>query len=79
MPEPVEAHEFTPSGFYVYDLGHLLEGKIERYKLAASIGGQCNLLTKDKFGNRFSFLCSYDTISVIPFPHCNLTQCVGMG
>ena len=71
-------HEFITSGFYVYDLVALLEGKIERYRLAASIGGQCNLLSKSKFGNRFSFLSSYDKITVIPFPHVNLIECVGM-
>lgn len=37
------------------------------------------MLTKDKFGNRFSFLISYDILAVIPFPHCNLTQFIGMG
>ena len=71
-------HEFTSSGFYVYDLVSLLEGKIERYRLASSIGGQCNLLSKSKFGNRFSFLSSYDKITVLPFPHVNLVECIGM-
>jgi hypothetical protein len=29
----------SPSGFYVYDVPSLLEGKVERYKIAAAIGG----------------------------------------
>ena len=79
QPEPVKNHVFTSSGFYCYDLEALLKGKVEKYKLAASIGGQCSLLSKSKFGNRFSFLNSYDSLIVIPFPHVNLIECVGMG
>lgn len=70
---------FTPSGLFCYDLEALLEGKIEKYKLATPIGGQCCLLSQSKFGNRFSFLNSYDELVVIPFPHVNLVECVGMG
>ena len=60
QPEPIKNHVFTPSGFFCYDLEALLDGKIERYKLADIIGGQCCLLSKSRFGNRFSFLNSYD-------------------
>ena len=78
-PQPVENHEYTNSGFFVFDLHPLLEGKIEKYKMATSIGGQCSIVNKDKFGNRFAFLHSYDYLNVIPFPHVNLIECVGMG
>ena len=37
--EPIKNHEFTPSGFFCYDMEALLEGKIEKYKLATNIGG----------------------------------------
>ena len=47
--------------------------------MSSTIGGQCSLVSKNKFGNRFSFLQSYNNIVVIPFPHLNLVECVGMG
>ena len=78
-PEAIENHSFTNSGFFVYDLQPLLEGKIEKYKMTNSIGGQCSLINKSKFGNRFSFLQSYDYLNVMPFPHVNLIECIGMG
>ena len=77
--EPIKNHEFTPSGLFCYNLEALLEGKIEKYKLATNIGGQFCMLSKSKFGNRFSFLKSYDELVVIPFMHVNQIECVGMG
>ena len=71
QPEPIKNHTFLPSGFYCFDLEALLDGKIEKYNLGSSIGGQCCLLSKSKFGNRFSYLSSYDELVVIPFPHIN--------
>ena len=65
-------------GFYVYDCHRLREGKVERYKLAPAIGGQSNIISKSLFGQRFAFIQSLDTIAVIPFPHLNLIQCIGM-
>lgn len=47
--------------------------------MASAIGGQCSLVSKNKFGNNISFLESYNNIVVIPFPHLNLIECVGMG
>ena len=46
----------SSSGFFVYDLQRLCDGKIDQYKLASAIGGQCNLINKSRFGDRFSFL-----------------------
>ena len=37
------------------------------------------MIDNSKFGNRLSFLQSYDSIVMIPFPHFNLMDCVGMG
>ena len=69
----------SPSGLYVMDLQRLFEGKVERYKLATTIGGYANALDDSKFSDRFSFISSFDSISVIPFPHMNVLNCVGMG
>lgn len=78
-PEPYEDHEFTSSGLYVYDLFRLIEGIIEKYKLSATIGGKSSLVNKSNFGNRFSFLINYNEMAVVPFPHVNQIECIGMG
>ena len=74
-----DANYFSESGFYVYDLQQMLDGTLRRYRLGSAIGGQCSLINKSKFSNRFSFLQSYDNIVVIPFPHLNLINFIGMG
>ena len=67
------------SGFYAIDLAKLLEGKVEKYKVSKAIGGVCSFVDNSKFSDRFSFIKDYNTISVIPFPHLNLINCIGMG
>ena len=74
-----DRYALTPSGFYVYDLEQLFKGKIEKYKLASAIGGRCNIISQSRFGDKLSFIQSYNSIVVIPFPHLNLMRCVGMG
>ena len=69
----------SSSGFFVYDLTQLFEGKVEKYKLASAIGGVSNLFDNSKFSERFSFIQNFDSIAVIPFPHLNVINCVGMG
>jgi hypothetical protein len=75
----MEQFSFTRSGFYVYDLAQMFRGKLEFYRLARSIAGQSSLLNDSKFGNRFCFLQSFLEIAVIPYPHVNLIDCIGMG
>lgn len=79
VPEPYEQHEFTSSGLYVYDLFRLIEGKLEKYKLSSCISGKSSLVNKSNFGNRFSFLQNYNEMAVVPFPHVNQIECIGMG
>ena len=69
----------NPSGFYVYNTDQLLQGRVQKYKLASTVGGQCSMLDSSKFGDRVSLIQSYDHIIMIPFPHLNLLNCVGMG
>ena len=71
-------HYFTQSGFFVYDLKEMQKGKIQKIRLQSAIGGQQSLINSSKFSNRLSFLQSYDNIAVIPFPHLNLINFVGM-
>ena len=73
-----EVIEQSSSGFYVFDLLQLLRGKIEKYKLNYGIGGYCSHIDKSKFGSRYSFIQSYENIVVLPLPHLNLINCVGM-
>ena len=57
----------------------LFDGKSTKYKLASTVGGFANLLDDSKFGDRISFIQSFDNIVMIPFPHLNQLSCVGMG
>ena len=56
-----------------------MNGKVDRYKLAATVGGQANIIDDSKFGDRFTFIQSFDNIVMIPFPHLNILNCIGMG
>ena len=58
-PEPLKNFTFSSSGFYVFDIPQLFRGILEFYKLESSIGGQSSLVSKSKFGNRFTFLMSF--------------------
>lgn len=73
-----EYTEQSPSGFFVFDLLQLLRGKIEKYKLNYGIGGYCSHIDKSKFGSRYSYIQSYENIVVLPLPHLNVINCVGM-
>jgi len=66
------------SGLYVYDIAKLLQGRIEKYKIAKAIGGICNHVDNSMFSDRFSFVQDYNNIVVVPFPHLNHVNCVGM-
>ena len=77
--EKQENFKFESSGLYVYDLAALCKGMIKSYRLAPSTAGQSSLVSKSKFGNRLCFLQSYNNIMVIPFPHVNLIELIGMG
>ena len=78
-PQKPVNFKFSGSGFYVYDIEKLLEGRVEKYKLAPAMGGVCNFIDNSKFSDRFSFIENYNSIAVVPFPHLNLINCVGMG
>ena len=43
------------------------------------MGGQANIIDDSKFGDRFTFIQSFDNIVMIPFPHLNILNCIGMG
>lgn len=57
----------------------LLDGRVEKYKLAPAIGGICNHLDNSIFSARLSFLQNYDTILMLPHPHLNIINFIGMG
>ncbi len=43
------------------------------------MGGVCSSLDNSKFSDRFSYVQNYDFISIVPFAHLNLINCIGMG
>ena len=49
-----------------------------RYKLASGIGGCCTVVESSKFSEQMSMIADYKTVAVIPFPHLNKINCVGM-
>ena len=70
---------YNTSGLFVFDVDAMFTGSIQKYKLLSTVGGQCNLIDNSKFANSFSIIQSFDNIIMIPFPHLNLMNCVGMG
>jgi hypothetical protein len=72
-------HANLNPGFYIYDVNQLFQGRLEFYRLSSAIGGVCNQIDNSAFSDRFSFMKDYNSLTVIPFPHLNLINFVGMG
>ena len=73
-----EVSVYDRAGFYIVDLHRLVKGKVEKYKLLNAIGGFCNCIDRSIFSSRLSILQSFDQLTVVPFPHLNLIDFVGM-
>ena len=56
----------------------LFKGVVDKYKLAKAIGGVCCHLENSLFSDRLSFVSNYNTITVLPYPHQNIINVVGM-
>ena len=55
-----------------------MEGKVLKYKIFSTVGGQADLINKSLFSNRFTFVKNFNKLFIIPFPHVNLVDCIGM-
>ena len=56
----------------------MFEGRIEKYKLASGIGGLSTLIDHNQYSDRLSFIQSFHNLVVIPLPHLNIVNCIGM-
>lgn len=79
IPKKTKVPGYSQSGLYVFDIAKLLKGSISKYKISTAIGGVCSSLDNSKFSDRFSYIENFNHISIIPFPHVNLINCIGMG
>lgn len=70
--------DYSAAGFYFIDINRLLKGKLERHKMSSAIGGASNFIDTSTFSDRFAFVQNYSQITVIPFPHCNMIELIGM-
>ena len=78
-PTLVPDHSYKSSGLYVYDVSQLIAGRVECYKLYSSVVGASRLLDASRFSSRVAFLSDFSNIQIIPYPHENITNFVGMG
>lgn len=74
----VPNHRYKSAGFYVYDCSQMMSGKLEAYRLYSSVVGVNTLMDNSRFSERFSFLSDFNHILVIPFPHMNTLNFIGM-
>ena len=56
----------------------MMEGRLETYKLFSTVAGVNNQLDVSRFSQRFSFLANFNQIQVVPYPHLNIVNLVGM-
>lgn len=70
--------EKKSAGLYLYNLKSLASGFFENYKLIKTVGGENKIIDKSKFMDRYSFIQDYSNILMIPFPHLNLINFIGM-
>jgi hypothetical protein len=47
--------------------------------LASAIVGRSNYIDNSNFSQRFSYFTSFQEISMLPFPHRNTINFIGMG
>jgi len=69
-----------PAGLYVYDLNRLVnDGHIENYLLELSTGGVNNHIDLSFETQTITFIKNYNEIVMIPIPHRNTINFMGMG
>lgn len=67
-------------GLYVYDICRLLlEGQIENYRMAPACVGLSYYIDNSEYSQRLSYFTSFEKISMLPFPHRNTINFIGMG
>ena len=69
---------YSSSGFFILDLQRLLKGKVEKYKLMSNVGGHANKIDNSIFTDRLSIIQTFERLTVIPFAHLNMINCIGM-
>ena len=73
-----EIQVFNRAGFYILDLHSLVKGKVVKYKLLNGIGGFCSNIDRSIFSDRLTIGQSFDQLTVVPFPHLNMINFMGM-
>lgn len=67
-------------GLYVYDIERLLkDGQVENYYLAPAVVGMAFQLDFSDSSGRLSYFTNFREISMLPFPHRNTINFLGMG
>ena len=69
---------FYKEGYYVFNVQALLRGRVDHFKVTGSAAGLCNLVEYNLFNERLAYIEDYDWIIVIPIPHLNAVNCIGM-
>ena len=65
-------------GYYVFNVQALLRGQVDHHKVTGSAGGLCSLIEYNLFNERLAYIEDYDWLIVIPIPHLNTVNCIGM-
>lgn len=66
-------------GFYILNVQDFFNGKFTYYRLTRTTGDLCNLIHYNKYTERLAFMETLNKIVVIPLPHLNLINFIGMG
>ena len=76
--EPEIVSPSLKAGYYVFSVQALLRGKVDKYKVSSSAAGNCNLIEFYLYNERLAYIENYNKVIVIPIPHLNIVNCIGM-
>ena len=67
-------------GLYCVEISRLIKsGQIENYHLSNAVVGLSSTVDYSQYSERISYLKNFKTLCMLPFPHRNLINFIGMG
>jgi len=70
--------EQDSQGFFVFNVLALVQGRIEKYKIGQTIGGLLSMIDYNAFSERITYIRNFNMLIVMPLPHLNIINFVGM-
>ena len=65
-------------GFYIFSVQALLRGSVENFLVTETVSGLCSQIEYNPYTERIAYMTDYNSVVVIPIPHLNTVNGIGM-